>query len=114
MMADDKGRYGFGGLCAGMATVRAVQLDGQASLATQVNLNGKDSFRVDLRIQPAGANATDGTTTPQKSSTPEPDMPVTGYSGWLLAGAGLLGALLLVSAGTRRVLAVRSRTRNRD
>jgi hypothetical protein len=114
MMTDDNGHYGFGGLCAGTATLTAYLLSGQATQPGQVSLNGKDSVRLDLRILPAGVATATHAPTPQQTPTAEPQMPVTGYSGWLLIGAALLGAVLLITAGARRALSVQQRPRDRD
>ena len=50
----------------------------------------------------------------QQTATPEPDMPETGYSGWLLIGGALLGALLLLTAGARRLLGARQQIRRQE
>jgi protocatechuate 3,4-dioxygenase beta subunit len=114
MMTDDNGHYGFGGLCAGTVTLTAHLPDGQTSQTAQASLDGKNSAQLDLSVRPAGAIITTPASTLQHTPTPEPDMPATGYSGWLLVGAALLGALLLISAGARRALTVRERTRDGD
>ena len=114
MMTDDHGHYGFGGLCAGTVTLQAHLLEGETSQTAQTNLNGKDSVRVDLRVQQAGASAVTAAPTPQPAVTPEPHMPATGYSGLLLVGAALLGALLLIIAGTRRALSVEEQHQDGD
>ena len=114
MMTDDHGHYGFGGLCAGTVTLQATLLDGQTSQTAQANLNGKDSVRLDLRVQQTGSAAVTQAPTPQPTVTPVPDMPATGYSGLLLVGAALLGALLLILAGTRRALSVEEQSRDGD
>ncbi len=112
MLTDDQGHYGFGGLCAGPATLQAFLPDGQASQSAWINLNGKEIIRLNLSALSAGAAT--GSPAPQQSPTAEPNMPTTGYSGLLLAGAALLGALLLLLAGTRRALGVRERTKHHD
>ncbi len=112
MLTDDEGHYGFGGLCAGTATLQAFLPNGQTSQAARINLNGQEIIRVNLSALSAGAAT--GAPAPQQSPTAEPDMPTTGYSGLLLAGAGLLGALLLLLAGTRRVLGVHERTKDHE
>ena len=112
MLTDDQGHYGFGGLCAGPATLQAFLPDGQASQSAWINLNGKEIIRLNLSALSAGAAT--GSPAPQQSPTAEPNMPTTGYSGLLLAGAALLGALVLLLAGTRRALGVRERTKHHD
>ncbi|MEJ2736966.1 MAG: hypothetical protein P8189_25960 [Anaerolineae bacterium] len=112
MLTDDQGHYGFGGLCAGTATLQAFLPDGQASQSAWINLNGQEIIRLNLSVLTAGAAT--GSPAPQQSPTAEPNMPATGYSGLLLAGAALLGALLLLLAGTRRALGVRERTKHHD
>lgn len=112
MLTDDLGQYGFGGLCAGPATLQAFLPNGQASQSAWINLNGHEIIRLNLSVVSAGAAT--GAPAPQQSPTAEPDMPATGYSGLLLAGAALLGALLLLLAGTRRALGVHARTKDRD
>jgi hypothetical protein len=112
MMTDDQGHYGFGGLCAGPATLQAFLPDGQASQSAWINLDGQEIIRLNLSVLSAGAATS--SPAPQQSPTAEPNMPTTGYSGLLLAGAALLGALLLLLAGTRRALGVRERTKHHD
>jgi hypothetical protein len=112
MLTDDQGHYGFGGLCAGLATIQAFLPGGQASQSARINLNGQEIIRLNLSVLSAGAATS--AATPQQSPTAEPDMPTTGYSGLLLAGAALLGALLLLLAGTRRALGVHERTKDHD
>jgi hypothetical protein len=114
MMTDDNGHYGFGGLCAGVVTLQAHLQEGQTSQAAQANLNGKDSVQLDLRVRQVGAATVTQAPPPQPTVTPEPDMPATGYSGLLLVGAALLGALLLILAGTRRALSVEEQSRDGD
>jgi hypothetical protein len=114
MMTDDNGHYGFGGLCAGTATLTAYLLSGETTQLGQASLNGKDSVRLDLRILVSWTATATYAPTAQQTPTPEPQMPVTGYSGWLLIGAALLGVLLLATAGARRALTVQQRTRDRD
>lgn len=114
MMSNDQGHYGFGGLCAGTVTLQAYLLNGQTSQTAQANLNGKDSVRLDLRVQRTGSAAITQAPTSQPTVTPAPDMPATGYSGLLLVGAALLGALLLILAGTRRALSVEEHSRDGD
>ena len=112
MLTDDEGHYGFGGLCAGTATLQAFLPNGQTSQSARINLNGQEIIRVNLSVLSAGAAT--GAPAPQQSPTAEPDMPVTGYSGLLLAGAALLGALLLLLGGTRRVLGAHERTKDHE
>jgi hypothetical protein len=114
MMTDDNGHYGFGGLCAGTVTLQAYLLEGPTSQTAQTNLNGKDSVRLDLRVQQTGSAPVTQAPTPQPTVPPEPDMPATGYSGLLLVGAALLGALLLILAGTRRALSAEEQSRDGD
>jgi hypothetical protein len=38
MLTDDQGHYGFGGLCAGLATIQAFLPGGQASQSARINL----------------------------------------------------------------------------
>jgi hypothetical protein len=114
MMTDDSGHYGFGGLCAGTVTLQAYLLEGQTSQSAATNLNGKDGVWLDLRVQQVEAAAVTQAPTSQPTVTPEPHMPATGYSGLLLVGAALLGALLLILAGTRRALSVEEQSRDGD
>lgn len=114
MLTDDNGHYGFGGLCAGAVSLTAYLANGQISQSAQVSLNGKDKVQVDLSASSAGAAIITDTPPAQQTPTPEPEMPVTGHSGWLLVGAALLGALLLITAGARRALSVQQRTRDRE
>ena len=114
MLTDDNGHYGFGGLCAGTATLTAYLLTGETTQPGQASLNGKDSVRLDLHTLAAGIATATYAPIAQQTPTPEPQMPVTGYSGWLLIGAALLGVLLLATAGARRALSVQQRTRDRD
>ncbi len=109
MLTDDDGHYGFGGLCPGTATLRAALPGGRVSPTTMVDLDGKKHLYLDLSLQPAQASATATRSTVQPTATGEPDMPATGYSGWLPVGAGVLGALLLLTAGARRLLGGRER-----
>jgi hypothetical protein len=111
-MTDDSGHYGFAGLCAGSATLSAVLSNGQASQGAAVTLNGRDAREVNLSAVPIQATVAATATLAQQTATPEPDLPATGYSGWLLAGAALLGLFLLLSAGMRRVLAERTQDHN--
>jgi hypothetical protein len=112
IITNDQGRYGFGGLCAGTVTLQATFSNGQTSHAATLNLTGKDSVQLDLSLMPAATVTL--APTAQQTPTPEPGMPATGYSGWLLVGGALLGFLLLLSAGTRRLLGVRERTGGQD
>lgn len=109
-MTDDNGNYGFGGLCAGTITLRATYLDGQLSGAATGTLDGHNSIRLDLSGAPATKPVATTTTsmlptaTIAEQATPEPSMPATGYSGWILLGGVLLAAMVLVLAGVRRAL----------
>ena len=120
IMTDDNGRYGFAGLCAGTATLRAFLSSGQAGPVATVSFSGSNSLRQDLNFttsSPVPASATQasqGTAQPAPTGTAEAGMPVTGYAGWLLAGGAVLGALLLVSAGGRRALQAYERARSRE
>jgi hypothetical protein len=116
IMTDDGGKYGFAGLCEGTVTLQAFTPGGQSSPVASVSLNGQDPVWLDLSLgsSPAASTATGlaatGTATHPPATTPEAEMPVTGFSGWLLAGGAALGALLLISAGARRALLVREHT----
>jgi len=118
MATDDNGHFGFGGLCAGTATLRATLLSGQSVPAVTVTLNGKNHLQVTLSAgptqatAPVGATATATRPAAQPTSTAEANMPATGYSGWLLVGGALLGAALLFLAGARRVLSSREGSRD--
>lgn len=114
IMTDENGRYGFGGLCAGTAQLGAYLADGQASQTAQVELNGRDRLQLDLHVAAAETATIISAPLAQQSPTPEPDMPATGHSGWLVVGAAFLGALLLVSAGARRLLGAGERAKDRD
>jgi hypothetical protein len=120
IMTDDNGRYGFAGLCAGTATVRAFLAGGQGGPVAAVTLSGNNSLRLDLSFAtsstaPAPATlASPGTAQPIPTGTVEAGMPVTGYTGWLLVGGAALGALLLVSAGWRRMAQAYERARSRE
>ena len=107
-LTNDNGQYGFAGLCAGTATLSATLPDGQAGAVATVNFDGQNSVYLDLGAsQDSATTPTASTGTPaaaQETPVAEADMPATGFSGWLLAGATLLGALLLASAGARRAL----------
>jgi len=120
IMTDDDGRYGFAGLCAGTATLRAFLASGQAGPVVTLAFSGKDSLRQDLSFATSSAppapatQASQGTAQPAPTGTTEPGMPATGYTGWLLAGGAVLGALLLVSAGGRRALQAYEHARSRE
>jgi len=103
MLTDDNGQYGFAGLCAGQATLQATLPDGQTSSVATIDIDGKNNVQLDLGFSTIGAAAAETAATPQQVATPEPSMPETGYSGWLLVGGALLGVLLLLFAGARRV-----------
>jgi hypothetical protein len=107
---NDEGLFGFAGLCAGTTTLQAFLPSGQASAAVSIDLTGQNSVKVDLSagIQ-ATATAPAADTEQQVSEEPvtaEAGMPLTGFSGWLFAGAIILGVLMLLTAGARRVLNV--------
>jgi len=78
------------------------------------------SFSAPKTAAPSASAPSQGTAQPTSAgpasaaSTAEPGMPVTGYSGWLLAGGAALGALLLLSAGARRALHAHERVKSRD
>ncbi len=113
IMTDDKGRFGFGGLCAGSATLQGTLPDRQLTAATTVSLDGKSSVNVELSTQTGGAAApTQAATTAtdlaaQPNPTSAPGMPTTGFSGVLLGGGAILGILLVVFAGARRSFGAR-------
>jgi hypothetical protein len=111
MLTDDGGNYGFGGLCPGTASLRAFLVNGQTSPAMSVNLDGQNYIQLNLSVSQAGATVpAQSTEAAQQTPTPQPDMPTTGYSGWLLLGGALLATLLLLSAGARRLLGAREDT----
>jgi hypothetical protein len=114
MLTDDGGHYGFGGLCAGTATLQATLPSGQISPAASVSLTGQNQVQLDLGLSPESTSVPTATATTILTATPEPDLPVTGHSGWLLVGGAMLGALLLLSAGARRVLGAKERTGRRN
>ena len=113
MLTNDTGQYGFDRLCPGLASLQAFLDDGHVSQLAELDLNGRDAVHVELSVALAGAVATDQSTPPQ-TLTPEPDMPATGNEGWLLLGAALLAAFLLLVAGTRRVMTIRERNGGQD
>ena len=112
MLTDAAGHYGFNRLCPGKASVQAFLADGQVSQLAELDLNGRDAVELALSVASTGALIVEETSEP--TPTPEPDMPVTGYTGWLLVGGGMLAAFLLLVAGTRRAITVRERSRGRD
>ncbi len=120
MLTDDNGHYGFGGLCPGTAVLRAALPGGRVSSTVTVELDGKKHLYFDLTLSPAGsavptqvaATATRSAAYP--TATGEPNMPATGYEGWLLVGGAILGSLLLFTAGMRRVLGSRDRPGGRQ
>lgn len=129
MLTSDAGRFGFGSLCGGEAALQAALPGGKVGAITVVSLNGKDEFEVNLGIGTAGASVAatitvpTGTAAPAKTpvvstqTTPatEPGMPTTGFPGWLLVGAALLGAaVLLLTAGMRRLFLAAERTRKQE
>ncbi len=113
MLTNDGGQYGFDQLCPGLASLQAFLDDGHVSQLAELDLNGQDTVHIELSVASAEASAT-GASTAQQTVAPGPDMPDTGYEGWLLLGAALLAAFLLLVAGTRRVMAVRQRNEGRD
>jgi hypothetical protein len=116
MLTDDNGHYGFGGLCAGPATVNATLSNGQTTASTTVNLDGKKHFTVNLSLrQSAAATATSTATKAAQPTTPsEPSMPATGYPGWLLVGGAVVGVVLLLSAGVRRAVTILEQSHRQD
>ena len=109
VLTNDAGQYGFNQLCPGNASLQAFFVDGQVSELAELELNGRDDVQVQLSALAAEAAAIS-----EPAATPEPEMPATGYTGWLLLGGALLAAFLLLVAGTRRVMTVRERTGGRD
>ncbi|MBN1658086.1 MAG: carboxypeptidase regulatory-like domain-containing protein [Anaerolineae bacterium] len=113
IQSDDQGRFGFGGLCAGSATLQAVLPNGQSTGAVSVSLSGSNQLNVTLSVAPApaapSATAPGASTSSGTGPTPEPEMPTTGAGSWLLIGGAALGVLLLLSASVRRALVVRNR-----
>jgi len=102
MMTDSGGHYGFGSLCAGSYTLQATLPGGKTTQTATATVNGQNTVRLDLRVPSAV------TSTPvQPGPTPEPNMPTTGFSGWLLLGGVAVGLLLLLIAGARRALGSR-------
>ena len=99
MMTDNSGHYGFGSLCGGSYTLQATLPNGRTTQAATASVTGQNSVRLDLRV-----SATASSTPVQPSPTYEPNMPTTGFSGWLLLGGVAVGLLLLLFAGARRVL----------
>ena len=111
MLTDDQGQFGFGGLCPGDTTVQAFLTSGEASASRTVRLTGDNNIEVGLSAggEQATAAPTAAPTEPQATQaavSAEAGMPLTGSSGWLIAGAILLGVLMLLTAGARRVLEV--------
>jgi cytoskeletal protein RodZ len=119
MMTDDDGRYGFGGLCPGTLSLVATLPGGGMVHAATIEVDGKNAYDVNLTAQKSGGGSTSepAVAVPAQatevSPTPEPSMPTTGYSGWLLLGGAAMGTLLLILAGARRTLST-SRVRSRD
>ena len=120
MMTDDRGHYGFGGLCAGTLTVVATLPGGQESFAGTVEVDGRSGYRLDLGGPQAGSEEAASTTTaspaPAAQSTPaaEPEMPMTGFAGWPLLGFALLGVLILLLVGARRLWVARAGAHGQD
>jgi hypothetical protein len=113
ILSDDQGRFGFGGLCSGSATLQAVLPGGQGTGAVTVSLSGTNQLNVTLSVAPGQAAATATAPTGQTPSSPgptaEPEMPTTGAGSWLLIGGAALGMLLLLSASVRRALVMHDR-----
>jgi hypothetical protein len=107
IQSDDQGRFGFGGLCAGSATLQATLPGGQLTAAVSVSLSGSNQLNVTLGLAPAPVAPS--ATAPGAGPTSEPEMPTTGAGSWLLIGGAALGVLLLLSATVRRALLVRNR-----
>jgi hypothetical protein len=97
-MTDSQGYYGFSGLCSGAAILQASLPGGRTSAAVSVSLTGQNNVLLDLKpvLENTGL-------TPQPTRT-EAEMPVTGFSSWLLAGGAGLAVILLLAAGARRML----------
>jgi cytoskeletal protein RodZ len=111
LMTDDNGHYGFGGLCAGPATLRATLPNGQVTQAFAVTLQGKDTVHLDLGLAAAATIVPTGTAIARQATpTAVPNMPNTGYSGWMLAGGVFMGLVLLLVTGVRRAFATQERT----
>jgi Carboxypeptidase regulatory-like domain len=102
MLSDSGGHYAFSSLCSGSYTLQATLPGGQTTQAATAGVNGQNTVRLDLRVSAAASS-----TPPQPGPTSEPNMPTTGFSGWLLAGGAALGVILLVAAGARRALGSR-------
>ena len=102
MLTDSGGHYAFGGLCSGSYTVQATLPGGQTTQAATASVTGQNTIQLDLRA-PAAASSTPA----QPSPSSEPNMPTTGFTGWLLAGGAALGIVLLLIAGARRALGSR-------
>ncbi len=116
MLTNDNGHYGFGGLCAGPATVNATLSNGQTTASKTVSLDGKKHFTVNLSLQQSvAATATSTATKAAQPTTPsQPSMPGTGFPGWLLVGGALVGVVLLLSAGVRRVFVILEQSHRQD
>ena len=125
MLTNDAGHYGFGGLCAGAATLNAALPGGQMAAAASVTFNGQEHVQVDLSLgsdavpttSPTATGVTNNAadTASEQTPSPEPSMPATGFPGWILVGGALLGAsLLLASAGVRWAFAPRKHGRDYD
>jgi hypothetical protein len=118
MLTGDDGHYGFGGLCAGTVTLSAVLVGGQTCAGATVSMDGHSTSQVNLAVAQGGgpqptstALATATRQAVPAVATPEPGMPSTGFPGWLLVGMALLGVVVLLSAGARRVFVARSQDR---
>jgi len=102
MLTDSDGHYAFGSLCSGTYTLQATLPGGQITQAATATVTGQNSVRLDLTGSTAASS-----TPAQPGPTAEPNMPTTGFSGWLLAGGAALGIALLLLAGARRALGSR-------
>jgi hypothetical protein len=105
---DDQGQYGFAGLCSGAAILQAYLPSGQTSSAVSVSFTGQNSVLLDLRPE------SDYTALTPEPTRVEAEMPVTGYSNWLLAGGAGLAVILLLTAGARRMLGRGESAKSRD
>ena len=125
-MTDDQGHYGFGGLCPGTVTLVANLPSGASVHSAAFAVDGKNAYDVNLSAQPSGGGSVTeptvvvpvqatGETIAQESATPEPSMPTTGNSSWLLVGGAAMGVLLLILAGARRAFGTsHAQARGRD
>lgn len=120
MMTDDRGHYGFGGLCAGTLTLVATLPGGQESFAGTVEVDGRSGYRLNLGGPQVGSDeaaptvTASQTTAAQATPAAEPEMPMTGFAGWPLLGVALLGVLALLLAGARRLWVAQAETPRQD